>query len=75
MADIIYAQKCVIITQMLITDFDDFFGDEQTRNKSFQRSMIIRKKNFKKIIREELNLSQDLRQSEQNQCLLMSKQP
>lgn len=51
MADLVFAQKSVTLTEMLIVDFDDFFGDDDTRSKIFQKSMISRKKDFKKTIR------------------------
>lgn len=35
MADIVYAQKAVTVTEMLVLDIDYFFGDEKARSKIF----------------------------------------
>lgn len=64
-ADIANASKAVMVTEILINDFDEVFGQEHQRNKLFEKSIMDRRINIKKNLKEELDINIDDRTSEE----------
>lgn len=64
-ADIVNASKAVTVTDIMITDYDSIFGNKIDRDNLYQKSMIDRRKNFKKNVGEGLNIQIDDRASEE----------
>jgi hypothetical protein len=64
-ADIANASKAVTVTEIMINDFDEVFGQEQQRKKLFEKSMMDRRINFKRNLKEELDINIDDRTSEE----------
>lgn len=62
-ADIVNASKAVTVTDIMITDYDSIFGNKLDRDNLYQKSMIDRRKNFKKNVGEGLNIQMDDRAS------------
>lgn len=53
------------MTDIMITDYDYIFGSKIDRDNLYQKSMIDRRKNFKKNVGEGLNIQIDDRASEE----------
>ena len=56
MADLINASKSVNITNIMLTSFEEIFGNEEQRLLMYKKSAISKKKDFTKAFKKELDI-------------------
>jgi len=59
MADILNASKSVNITNIMLANFEEIFGNDEERNMMYKKSAISKKKDFTKAIKKELEIEEE----------------
>ena len=58
-ADLIYASKGAILTEMMIDKFEDLFGDEEQQVETYRLSEKKQKENFEEEIKMKIKIEQE----------------